>query len=295
MPLSTVSRRFLLPLLALFACATSLCAQQTPTDDSLDYFPYRAGDRWRLLRDNIPDYPPEDYIVTSESVDTAGSIHLWGIDMRIDTSGDVYGTASEDFRELRYKLRAKVGDRWRQKSDNSDSALPFYVTCVGIGQMNVFGQTRRVKVFNFWYDASAGGLPDSMWYATHWLASGIGIIAEYYEPDAFFYTSGAVIGGVAYGDMVAGVQEASTGARPIVAPNPFAEQTTLTYHLDTREHVRLTICDPLGRVVAVPVDETQERGEHTAVIDGANLQEGSYFYRFRTPSRSFTGTLVRHS
>lgn len=289
-------------MLVLLTAASHLSAQQDPTSDSIDfgYFPYRTGDHWRVRNADFPDRWDSAFIyeVLRDSVDASGTrLFFLGSNIdsgySIDTAGNVYVGPKDASSELRYRLHAKAGDRWRQKSDNSDSALPFYVTYMGRGMVNVFGQTRWVKAFNYWYDASAGGLPDSMWYCTHWLADGIGLIEEYYEPDALFYTSGAIIGGVSYGDMIASVQTQSTSIALRIAPNPFTEGATVSYHLDAREHVRLTLTNMLGRVLTTPIDALEEPGEHTAMIDGSDLPDGTYFYRLQTGSRTLTGTLIR--
>ena len=62
------------------------------------------------------------------------------------------------------------------------------------------------------------------------------------------------------------------------APNPFVEQTTLTFALDDPGQVSLTVYDLLGRRVSVLVDRRLSPGEHTAHFRGGGRASGVYFY-----------------
>jgi hypothetical protein len=62
-------------------------------------------------------------------------------------------------------------------------------------------------------------------------------------------------------------------------PNPFNPSTTMTYALPERGTVRLEICDMLGRVVAVPVNEVQGPGLVSVRFDASGLASGVYLYR----------------
>lgn len=53
----------------------------------------------------------------------------------------------------------------------------------------------------------------------------------------------------------------------VSGPNPFAENTTITYTLESSSHVRLSIYDATGREVAVPVDEVEASGNHTVELN----------------------------
>jgi hypothetical protein len=78
--------------------------------------------------------------------------------------------------------------------------------------------------------------------------------------------------------------DASAGALTIAAyPNPITRSGTLRYTLEHRAAVAITLVDPLGRVVATPLDgEMQEQGEHQVAIDLEELEAGIYFCRVRT-------------
>jgi hypothetical protein len=62
-------------------------------------------------------------------------------------------------------------------------------------------------------------------------------------------------------------------------PNPFNPLTLLSYRLSAQSHVKLVICDMLGREVAHLVDEIKHAGLHTIVWQPRNLASGVYMYR----------------
>ncbi len=67
-------------------------------------------------------------------------------------------------------------------------------------------------------------------------------------------------------------------------PNPFNPTTTITYDLASNSHVRLTIFNAMGQIVATLVDANQTPGTYRATWDGKNLSgaivpSGVYFYR----------------
>ncbi len=67
-------------------------------------------------------------------------------------------------------------------------------------------------------------------------------------------------------------------------PNPFNPTTTIEYEIPARAHVRLTVFDVSGAVVARLVDETQSRGRKSVTWNarnslGAPLASGVYLYR----------------
>ena len=62
-------------------------------------------------------------------------------------------------------------------------------------------------------------------------------------------------------------------------PNPFNPTTLITYQLPVACSVRLVVYDPLGREVAVLVNENKAAGNHEATFDAAGLASGMYLYR----------------
>ena len=81
-------------------------------------------------------------------------------------------------------------------------------------------------------------------------------------------------------------------------PNPFNPVTTITYGIDRRSRVTLSIYDVAGRLVRTLVDEVQEPGRrYTVTWDGRNsfgrnVSSGIYFCRMRTADRASTRKMV---
>ena len=64
-------------------------------------------------------------------------------------------------------------------------------------------------------------------------------------------------------------------------PNPFNPTTVVRYQLPVASEVKLVVCDMLGRVVSVLVNERRDAGVHEVKFDGANLASGVYVYRLQ--------------
>src|SRR5690606_9892852 len=79
------------------------------------------------------------------------------------------------------------------------------------------------------------------------------------------------------GEFVA-ASATTAGASAVVAPSPFARQTTISYEVAAASDVRLAVYDVLGREVAVLVDARQEAGTHRATFDASGLAAGTYVY-----------------
>lgn len=71
-------------------------------------------------------------------------------------------------------------------------------------------------------------------------------------------------------------------------PNPFNPQTIVRYTIPSAGHVRLTIFDGLGRIMARPVDDVRSSGRHEVVVDGSAWVSGMYVYRLETAGRMLT-------
>jgi hypothetical protein len=70
------------------------------------------------------------------------------------------------------------------------------------------------------------------------------------------------------------------------APNPFAASTKITFALEVRSAVSITVYDTSGRVVAEVFDGVLDQGEHVISWDGKtaggeDVPSGVYFYRFK--------------
>ena len=71
-------------------------------------------------------------------------------------------------------------------------------------------------------------------------------------------------------------------------PNPFNPSTNISYSLNTKGKVRLSVYDIRGREVAVLVDGFQSAGNQTVKFSGDDLTSGIYFYRLQTANEVIT-------
>ena len=72
-------------------------------------------------------------------------------------------------------------------------------------------------------------------------------------------------------------------------PNPFSDQTTITFEIPQAEHVLIEVIDLTGRRIAVLVDEQLEAASHEVTWNAGGLASGVYLYRMQ--AGSFTKTL----
>jgi serine protease AprX len=80
-------------------------------------------------------------------------------------------------------------------------------------------------------------------------------------------------------------------------PNPFNPTTTIEYEIPARVHVRLTVFDVGGAMVARLVDETQSRGRKSVTWNarssrGTPLASGVYLYRLEAGGEEQTRKMV---
>ncbi len=75
-------------------------------------------------------------------------------------------------------------------------------------------------------------------------------------------------------------------------PNPFNPTTTLAYTLDERRHVRLAVCDALGREVRVLADGMMDAGRQQAQFDAAGMPGGMYLVRLTTGGRTLSRKMI---
>jgi hypothetical protein len=62
-------------------------------------------------------------------------------------------------------------------------------------------------------------------------------------------------------------------------PNPFMNETVITYQIPVQCHVSLKIYDLLGKEILTLVDGIQEANKYTLPLDARSLSSGIYFYK----------------
>ena len=76
-------------------------------------------------------------------------------------------------------------------------------------------------------------------------------------------------------------------------PNPFSDQTTISFSLPENMQVRLEIINALGQIVAVPLDRAMTKGNYKVVYKPMSSQSGVYFYRLRLNDKSVVKSMIR--
>ena len=75
-------------------------------------------------------------------------------------------------------------------------------------------------------------------------------------------------------------------------PNPFYENTTISWQLPKDAHVVLKVYNFTGREVKILVNCDQSQGEHRITFDTTGLPAGVYFYQLLVDVSVKTGKMV---
>jgi enterochelin esterase family protein len=78
-----------------------------------------------------------------------------------------------------------------------------------------------------------------------------------------------------------------------IYPNPFKGSTTFTYKLNESTQVKLQIYNNLGLLVADPLNEFQQNGEHKLVWNAEGLPAGIYYCRLQAGNQFFFRKTVK--
>jgi hypothetical protein len=75
-------------------------------------------------------------------------------------------------------------------------------------------------------------------------------------------------------------------------PNPFREQTTISYFVPQKGKVSLKVFSMTGAEIVTLVDEDQGFGLQQVIFDASSLDDGVYYYRLQAVDLIETGRLV---
>ena len=75
-------------------------------------------------------------------------------------------------------------------------------------------------------------------------------------------------------------------------PNPFNSATTITYHLNTADHVQIKIVNLAGQEIETLYHGFQKAGDHKLIWQAQNVPTGVYCCRLETVSFSLTKKLI---
>jgi len=76
-------------------------------------------------------------------------------------------------------------------------------------------------------------------------------------------------------------------------PNPFIENTILSYALNEESNVNISIYNALGQKIITLINENQSIGDYEVELNGSNLSNGLYFYRIETGNLIESGRLLK--
>lgn len=75
-------------------------------------------------------------------------------------------------------------------------------------------------------------------------------------------------------------------------PNPFAQQTTLTYELNEDSFVSVKVFDMIGKEIITLYSNQQVKGKHELSFEAKGLVQGIYFYKIKTSGNEGVGKLI---
>ncbi len=101
--------------------------------------------------------------------------------------------------------------------------------------------------------------------------------------------------GLCTGECGVGIPELSSGEIILSqnSPNPFRENTRITFTLPEKATVNLVILDMMGQTVLHPVNRKYDAGNHLIELPASNLAPGIYQYRLTVETTHGNTTLSR--
>jgi hypothetical protein len=75
-------------------------------------------------------------------------------------------------------------------------------------------------------------------------------------------------------------------------PNPFNPSTMISFDVPKTSHVKLTVCDIIGREVETLLDEVKSAGSYNVSWNATRYSSGVYFYKLETPDHFETKKMV---
>jgi len=71
-------------------------------------------------------------------------------------------------------------------------------------------------------------------------------------------------------------------------PNPFNNQTTINYSIKNNAYVKLSVYNSKGELISNFINQKQNRGRHSFVLNSDKLNSGVYYYRLDVDSKLST-------
>jgi hypothetical protein len=71
-------------------------------------------------------------------------------------------------------------------------------------------------------------------------------------------------------------------------PNPFKHETRIEFTLEKDADVELILMNSLGQTVKILLMQQANKGEHSIILNGSDLEPGIYFIRLKVDGNSQT-------
>ena len=75
-------------------------------------------------------------------------------------------------------------------------------------------------------------------------------------------------------------------------PNPFNPTTTISYTLNKKSYVRLTVYNLLGEKIQTLVNQEQNPGEYKTLFYASHLPSGIYYYQLESDGTKEIGQML---
>ena len=76
-------------------------------------------------------------------------------------------------------------------------------------------------------------------------------------------------------------------------PNPFGDEVTVQFKLESPSRVALHIYDINGKLIDAPLNENRLAGEHKVQVNTTSLQPGIYIYQLRTNGQLISSKMIK--
>ncbi len=300
--------RNLTGVLALSLCIFSNCLAQSDTTVTFHY-PLNIGDYWeyrinvsglivigtkQVTGDTLMPNGKTYRVIKQDFTPFGAGISY----LRVSDSLEVYrylGCCLEGGEELVYRLLLRLGDIWRVQINvlGADSA---FVRIDELNKMQIFDRNLHVFTLNQY------NLPDSV-------ATGPGIMVVdslgdfHYGYEMGLRTLvGAIIAGKRYGTLTDVVKEEDLIIPKTFEllpnfPNPFNQETTLSFMIEQTQYFRLAVFDIKGRLIVNLLNEAKQPGHYKIIWNGNDengmrLPSAVYFVRLVGKSRISTAKMI---
>lgn len=149
------------------------------------------------------------------------------------------------------------------------------------------------------YVTADGGIP-IMLAGYHGNGTTVGTTGETYPDDIIGLASDPATPTIVEAPVVrldfqshVGINEATIATGVTTAPNPFNNETTVSFNLKSDAAVSLTVTDMAGRTVYTVASTNMTAGAQTISIDGSALNAGVYNYALKVGDSVITNRIVK--